>query len=78
MATWERRVERPAREQLAGAAPKRGRIRRRVEDVEDDRAHLAHVVLDPAADLAALRGRTREHHAGRPLYSAFPHGHPVV
>ena len=34
--------------------------------------------LDPSADLPALRGRTRELLAGRPLYSAFPHGHPVV
>jgi glycine hydroxymethyltransferase len=34
--------------------------------------------LDPAADLAALRERTRELLAGRPLYPAFLHGHTVV
>jgi glycine hydroxymethyltransferase len=34
--------------------------------------------LDPAADLPALRERTRELLAGRPLYPAFLHGHTVV
>ena len=48
---------------------------------EDDMREVGAIildVLDPAADLPALRGRTRELLAGRPLYSAFPHGHPVV
>ena len=48
---------------------------------EDDMREVGGIildVLDPAADLPALRGRTRELLAGRPLYSAFPHGYPVV
>jgi hypothetical protein len=49
--------------------------------VEDDMREVGAIILetlDPAADLPALRGRTRELLAARPLYSAFPHGHPVV
>ena len=48
---------------------------------EDDMREVGAIildVLDPSADLPALRGRTRELLAGRPLYSAFLHGHPVV
>jgi glycine hydroxymethyltransferase len=49
--------------------------------VEDDMREVGEIILDaldPAADLPALRARTRELLAARPLYSAFPHGHPVV
>src|SRR5207342_3714911 len=49
IAMRERRVERPAGEQLARAVAERGQVGRRVEDVEDDGAHLAHVVLGEAA-----------------------------
>ena len=48
---------------------------------EDDMREVGAIildVLDPSADLAALRGRTGELLAGRPLYSAFPHGHPLL
>jgi hypothetical protein len=34
--------------------------------------------LEPAADLASLRERTRELLAGRPLYSGLPHGYPSI
>src|SRR4051794_13048778 len=49
--------------------------------VEEDMREVGAIILetlDPAADLPALRGRTRELLAARPLYSAFPHGHPAV
>jgi len=45
---------------------------------EDDMREVGAIILetlDPAADLAALRRRTGELLAGRPLYSGFPHGH---
>jgi len=45
---------------------------------EDDMREVGAIILealDPAADLGALRGRTGELLAGRPLYSGFPHGH---
>ena len=45
---------------------------------EDDMGEVGAIILDaldPAADLAALRRRTGELLAGRPLYSGFPHGH---
>jgi glycine hydroxymethyltransferase len=45
---------------------------------EDDMREAGAIILetlDPAADLAALRRRTGELLAGRPLYSGFPHGH---
>ena len=45
---------------------------------EDDMREVGTIILealDPAADLGALRGRTGELLAGRPLYSGFPHGH---
>jgi hypothetical protein len=34
--------------------------------------------LDPAADLKALRERTRELMAARPLYPAFAHGYSTT
>jgi len=49
--------------------------------VEEDMREVGAIILetlDPAADLPALRARTRELLAARPFYSAFPHGHPVV
>ena len=45
---------------------------------EDDMREVGAIILealDSAADLAALRRRTGELLAGRPLYSGFPHGH---
>src|SRR6185312_5363040 len=45
---------------------------------EDDMREVGAIILDaldPAADLGALRRRTGELLAGRPLYSGFPHGH---
>jgi glycine hydroxymethyltransferase len=45
---------------------------------EDDMREVGAIILetlDPAADLTALRRRTGELLAGRPLYSGFPHGH---
>jgi len=45
---------------------------------EDDMREVGTIILealDPAADLGALRRRTGELLAGRPLYSGFPHGH---
>jgi glycine hydroxymethyltransferase len=45
---------------------------------EDDMHEVGAIILealDPSADLAALRRRTGELLAGRPLYSRFPHGH---
>jgi len=45
---------------------------------EDDMREVGVIILealDPAADLGALRRRTGELLAGRPLYSGFPHGH---
>ena len=45
---------------------------------EDDMREVGAIILealDPAADLGALRGRTGELLAGRPLYPGFPHGH---
>jgi glycine hydroxymethyltransferase len=48
---------------------------------EDDMREVGAIILetlDPAADLGALRGRTLELLAGRPLYAALPHGYPVV
>jgi len=45
---------------------------------EDDMREVGAIILealDHAADLAALRRRTGELLAGRPLYSGFPHGH---
>ena len=48
---------------------------------EDDMREVGAIILetlDPAADLAALRRRTGELLAGRPLYSGFPHGYAVV
>ena len=45
---------------------------------EDDMREVGTIILealDPAADLAALRRRTGELLAGRPLYSGFPHGY---
>jgi glycine hydroxymethyltransferase len=45
---------------------------------EDDMREVGAIILetlDPAADLSALRRRTGELLAGRPLYSGFPHGH---
>jgi glycine hydroxymethyltransferase len=45
---------------------------------EDDMREVGAIILetlDAAADLAALRRRTGELLAGRPLYSGFPHGH---
>jgi len=48
---------------------------------EDDMREVGAIILDaldPAADLAALRGRTRELLAGHPLYSGLSHGHTTV
>ncbi|HYX84918.1 MAG TPA: serine hydroxymethyltransferase [Gaiellales bacterium] len=48
---------------------------------EDDMREVGAIILealDPAADLAALRRRTHELLAGRPLYAGLSHGHPVV
>jgi glycine hydroxymethyltransferase len=48
---------------------------------EDDMREVGAIILDaldPAADLAALRGRTRELLAGHPLYSGLTHGHTTV
>ena len=48
---------------------------------EDDMREVGAIILetlDPAADLASLRERTRELLAGRPLYSGLPHGYPPV
>jgi glycine hydroxymethyltransferase len=48
---------------------------------EDDMGEVGAIILetlDPAADLAALRERTRELLAGRPLYSGLPHGYPAI
>jgi glycine hydroxymethyltransferase len=48
---------------------------------EDDMREVGAIILetlDPAADLDALRERTRELLAGRPLYSGMPHGHTSV
>jgi glycine hydroxymethyltransferase len=45
---------------------------------EDDMREVGAIILDtldPAADLPALRRRTGELLAGRPLYSGFPHGY---
>jgi glycine hydroxymethyltransferase len=45
---------------------------------EDDMREVGAIILealDPAADLRALRRRTAELLAGRPLYSGFPHGY---
>ncbi len=45
---------------------------------EDDMREVGAIILetlDPAADLGALRRRTGELLAGRPLYSGFPHGY---
>ena len=45
---------------------------------EDDMREVGTIILealDAAADLGALRRRTGELLAGRPLYSGFPHGH---
>jgi glycine hydroxymethyltransferase len=45
---------------------------------EDDMREVGAIILetlDPAADLDALRRRTGELLAGRPLYSGFPHGY---
>jgi glycine hydroxymethyltransferase len=45
---------------------------------ENDMREVGAIILealDPAADLRALRRRTGELLAGRPLYSGFPHGH---
>jgi glycine hydroxymethyltransferase len=49
--------------------------------VEDDMREVGAIILetlDPAADLPALRRRTGELLASRPLYPAFRHGHPVI
>jgi glycine hydroxymethyltransferase len=48
---------------------------------EDDMREVGAIILDaldPAADLNALRGRTRELLAGHPLYSGLLHGHTTV
>jgi glycine hydroxymethyltransferase len=45
---------------------------------EDDMREVGTIILDaldPAADLGALRRRTGELLAGRPLYSGFPRGY---
>jgi glycine/serine hydroxymethyltransferase len=45
--------------------------------VEEDMREIGAIILetlDPAADLAALRERTRELLAAHPLYPAFGHG----
>jgi glycine hydroxymethyltransferase len=49
--------------------------------VEEDMREVGAIILEtlePAADLSALRERTRELLAARPLYPAFAHGHPVI
>jgi glycine hydroxymethyltransferase len=49
--------------------------------LEEDMREVGAIILealDPAADLAALRGRTRELLAARPLYAAFDHGYPGI
>jgi len=49
--------------------------------VEDDMREVGAIILetlDPAADLPALRRRTGELLASRPLYPAFRHGHPGI
>jgi len=49
--------------------------------VDDDMREVGAIILetlDPAADLPALRERTRELMAARPLYPAFVHGHPAI
>ncbi|MEP6641421.1 MAG: serine hydroxymethyltransferase, partial [Gaiellales bacterium] len=48
---------------------------------EDDMREVGAIILEtlePSADLASLRERTRELLAGRPLYSGLPHGHPAI
>jgi glycine hydroxymethyltransferase len=48
---------------------------------EDDMREVAGVILDtldPAADLGALRSRTHELLAARPLYAGFAHGYTAV
>ena len=48
---------------------------------EDDMREVAAIILetlDPAADLKALRERTRELMAARPLYPAFAHGYSTI
>ena len=49
--------------------------------VEDDMREVGAIILetfDPAADLPALRRRTGELLASRPLYPAFGHGYPAI
>jgi glycine hydroxymethyltransferase len=49
--------------------------------VEEDMREVGAIILetlDPAADLPALRERTRELLAARPLYPAFGHGYSVI
>ena len=49
--------------------------------LDDDMREVGSIILDtldPAADLPALRERTRELLAARPLYPAFGHGHPAI
>jgi glycine hydroxymethyltransferase len=48
---------------------------------EDDMREVGEIILgalDAAADLPALRRRTRELLAGRPLYAGLAHGHPAI
>ena len=48
---------------------------------EDDMREVGAIILealDPAADLPALRGRTRELLAARPLYPGLAHGRPTI
>jgi glycine hydroxymethyltransferase len=48
---------------------------------DDDMREVAAIILetlDPAADLKALRERTRELMAARPLYPAFAHGYSTI
>ena len=48
---------------------------------EDDMREVAAIILDtldPAADLGALRSRTHELLAARPLYAGFAHGYTAV
>ena len=48
---------------------------------EDDMREVGAIILetlDPAADLKALRERTRELMAARPLYPAFAHGYSTI